>query len=453
MKTVEQTVQKANRNAALLSGRPLPTLLSFALPVILGNIFQQLYNIVDAIVVGRYLGELPLGGISIASPLMDILYALIIGSTIGVSVLMGQLSGAQDWNKLKTAHATALFGGSAITVLISVLGLLFSRSILRAQGYSEDYCAEAMSYLTVILLGLICCFFYNYFASLLRSYGDSRTPFVVLLVSSAVHALLDVLLVGVLRLGIHGVAYSTVFCQLLSSAWLILYTYRRCPPLALARSELRFDVKAAKRLLAFAWAAALQQAVVCLGRLLVQGFLTPLGEQSVTGYNMGLRWEQFLFCFSQGISASLVVCISQNIGRGNKDRVRKFYYAGLAVELTMALVLGAVCKLFPRQIIGLFTDSGSVIAAGAHYTATMAFIYVFSFFGEVIQGFFRGLGRLRLTMIASMLQILLRVALSFFLVPKLQMRGICISVAAGWILLVLIEGSYSLKKAAQFKTA
>lgn len=443
------TAVKDNKSEALLTGPPLPTLLKFAFPIILGNIFQQLYNIVDAIVVGRFLGDLPLAGISIATPVMDILYALILGATIGVGVLVGQLCGAMEWEKLKTAHATALLGGSAITVGLTVLGLLFSKKILLAQGNSEEACAQAMAYLTVILVGLIFCYLYNYYASVLRSYGDSRTPFVVLLVSSTLHALLDVLLCGVLDMGIRGVAYSTVFCQLFSSVWLIVYTYRHYPHLSLGRAELRADAHMGKTLLGYAWAAALQQAVVCVGRLLVQGTLTDLGEKVVTGYNMGIRAEQFLFCFSQGIAAAMVVCLSQNLGHGDRARAQRFYYVTLGAELIAVVLLGAACALFPRQIIGVFSTDASVIAAGAQYTGMMAFFYIFSFFGETIQSFFRGLGRLRLTMIASLLQVIIRVILSYLLVPRWGITGICVSVATGWVLLNLIEGAYSLKKAKQ----
>ena len=447
------TAVKDNKSGALLTGKPLPTLLSFALPIILGNIFQQLYNIVDAIVVGRFLGEVPLAGISIATPVMDILYALILGATIGVGVLVGQLCGAMEWERLKTAHATALLGGSAITVGLTVLGLVFSKRILLAQGNSEEACAQAMAYLTVILVGLIFCYLYNYYASVLRSYGDSRTPFVVLLVSSTLHALLDVLLCGVLDMGIHGVAYSTVFCQLFASGWLIVYTRRHYPRLSLGRAALRVDARMGKTLLGFAWAAALQQAVVCIGRLLVQGTLTDLGEKVVTGYNMGMRTEQFLFCFSQGISAAMVVCLSQNLGYGDKARVQRFYYVSAAVEFSVVMLLGTVCYLFTPQIIGIFSDNPEVIAAGVKYTGTMAYLYLFAFLGEIIQSFFRGLGRLRLTMIASLLQVIIRVILSYLLVPLWGITGICVSVVTGWVLLNLIEGAYSIKKARQLTKA
>lgn len=430
----------------LLTGAPLPTLLRFALPIILGNIFQQLYNIVDAVVVGRFLGDLPLSGISVAAPVIDVANALVIGGTIGVGVLAANLCGAEDWERLRRMNATALLGGAALTLMIALLGILCSVPLLRAQGTEEAVVREAEVYLGTVFAGLIGCFLYNYYASMLRSCGDSRTPFMILLLSSTLHALLDVLFVGVFAWGIRGVAWSTVLCQAFSALWCILYAQKKCQPLRLRRAELQFERRMGKTVLSFAWAAALQQAVVCIGRLLVQGMLTPLGTNTVTGYNMALRAEQFLFCFAQGISAAMVVCLSQNLGHGDRVRVRRFYRVSACVEVALVLLLGTVCFLAPAQIIGIFSKNAEVIAAGARYTGTMAYIYLFAFLGEIIQGFFRGLGRLRLTMMASLLQVVLRVVLSYFLIPLWGMYGICVAIASGWILLVLIEGSYSVRR-------
>ena len=408
-RSAAQMYRAARKSDALLTGAPLPTLFYFALPIILGNIFQQLYSIVDAIVVGKFLGDLPLAGISVAAPIVDVANALVIGGTIGIGVLCAQMCGAEDWARLRCMNATALLGGAALTLVIAAVGIVCSVPLLRAQGTEE--------------------------------------AFVILLVSSTLHALLDVLFVGVLAWGIRGVACSTVLCQAFSAAWCILYAERRCPPLTLKRSELRFERRMGGMVLSYAWAAALQQAVVCIGRLLVQGMLTPLGTNTVTGYNMSLRIEQFLFCFSQGVSAAMVVCLSQNLGHGDRVRVRRFYRVSVCVEAALIAVLGTVCFLFPSQIVGLFSDNGEVIAAGARYTGTMAYLYLFAYMGEVIQGFFRGLGRLRLTMVASLLQVVLRVVLSYFLIPVWGMYGICVAVASGWVLLVLIEGSYSVRTA------
>ena len=440
-----------DRTDALLSAPPLPTLLRFALPIILGNIFQQLYNIVDAMAVGRFLGDLPLSGISVASPVMDILYALLLGASIGVGVLVAQLCGAGDWDRLRRVHAAALLGGVGVTLGLSALGFALSERVLLSQGTDPAAVAQAMRYLRIILGGLVFCFLSNYFASVLRSCGNSRTPFVVLLTSSTLHAALDMLLCGVLRLGIYGVACSTVLCQIFSTVWLALYAEKNLTFLRLSRADLRPDGALAAEIFGFAWAAALQQAVVMIGRFLVQGMLTPLGGESVTGYNMSLRTEQFLFCFSQGVSAAMVVGLSQNLGHGNRSRVRRFYFTGVAVEVTLLALLGTATRLFAPEIIGLFSSNAAVIDAGARYTGTMAYLYLFAFLGEVIQGFFRGIGRLRLTMTASLLQVLLRVALSYLLIPVWGVYGICVAVAAGWVLLVAIEGAYSLAVARRFR--
>ena len=296
--SIVHDLRSAHSADALLTGAPLPTLLYFALPIILGNIFQQLYSIVDAIVVGNFLGDLPLSGISVASPIVDVANALVIGGTIGVGVLCAHYCGAGEGERLRCMNATALLGGGALTLLIALCGIFFSTPLLRAQGTEEAVCREAAVYLQLVFAGLLFCFLYNYYAAMLRSCGNSRTPFLILLLSSTLHALLDVLFVGVFGWGIRGVAFSTVLCQALAAAACILYAQRRCPPLLLRPANLRFDRQMARLVLSYAWAAALQQAVVCIGRLLVQGMLTPLGTSTVTGYNMSLRTEQFLFCFS-----------------------------------------------------------------------------------------------------------------------------------------------------------
>ena len=449
MKPVKAQAEN-HRTRRLLTGRPLPSLLYFALPIICGNVFQQLYNIVDAVVVGNYLGSLSLAGISVAAPLMDVLYALILGGCIGVSVLTGRAFGAGDSEQLRRTHTTALLGGAGVTLLLSAAGLFFSRSILLAQGVSEETAAEAMRYLNIILAGLLFSFLYNYLAALLRSCGDSRSPFLVLLCASTLHALLDVLLVGKLGLGIRGVAFSTVFSQVLSSAALFLIIYRNASrstmqgSLAVPLSALHFSPAIGREILAFSWASAMQQAVVCTGRLLIQGMLTGLGNEVLSGYNMGMRTEQFLFCFSQGISAALVVSISQNLGNGQPDRVKKFYFSAIVTVLISSLFTCSLCIFCPGKLIGIFSKDPAVIAAGIAYTGTMGFAYPFSYCFELAQGFFRGVGKLRLTMIASLTQILLRVPLSYVLIPRWQIHGICAAVITGWVLLTFLEGGYSL---------
>lgn len=429
----------------ILYGNVPKTLLEFAIPIILGNIFQQLYNIVDAMVVGKFLGDLPLDGISVASPAMDILNAVLIGGSVGIGVLVGHVVGANDLEKLKNVHSTALVGGIGFTLVLSLIGVIFMPMVLRAQGTEEQVCEQAMMYLYIILAGLIFCFLYNYYANILRAYGNSRTPFTVLLCASTIHALLDVVLVGKFNLGIKGVAFSTIFCQFLSSVWMIVYTYKYCEPFRLKKNEFTFNIEMGKLILSYAWAAAMQQAVVCIGRFLVQGMLTGLGTNVVTGYNMGFRIELFIQCVSQGVSGGMIVSIAQNLGNKNCDRVRSFFLAAFKFQVILEIFTAIMLLTSAPQLVGLFSNNAEVIEAGAIYSRTMALIYFFSYMGEIIQGFFRGIGRLRLTMIASLLQIIWRVTMSYLMIPLFGIYGICLAVGTGWMIMVIIEGIYAIK--------
>lgn len=431
------------KNAALLTGAPGVTLFRFALPIILGNFFQQLYNVVDAMVIGNFLGDLPLAGISVASPAMDILNALIIGGSMGVGVLISRLCGGQNWEELKRVLATALIGGTVISLCLALLGNIGMEPLLKALGTQEDVCAVAMSYLRIVLIGLIPNFLYNYFAAVLRAYGDSQTPFKVLLVSSVLHAVLDLLLVGGFNLGVRGVAISTVFCQLFSAVWCGLYAHTHYDRLRLMPRDLRVDIRAGTLAFSFAWAAALQQTVVSLGRFLVQGSLTSLGQVTVTGYNMGVRTEAFLFCITQGLGAAMVVCLSQNLGSGNCKRVFSFAKAGIAWNLVFGAGVGLLCYTLPERMIGLFSGNASVIGIGAEYLRTMSFLYILAFLNETIQCLLRGMGKLRLTIMTSIFQIVMRTVLAYLLVPRLGLQGVCISVFVGWTILASFGGSVS----------
>ena len=436
-----------DKNWELLHGDPMKTVITFAIPITLGNIFQQLYNIVDAAVVGKYLGDTALTGISVASATIDVLNAIIIGGSIGISVLIGQLCGTGDWDKTKKVHATALTGGVACTAVMTLLSLLLCGALIDMQELDASARSEALIYLRTISIGLTFSYIYNYYAAVLRAYGDSRTPFVVLVVSSVLHALLDFLFVGILGLGIGAVAVSTIFCQLFSGVWMILYTHRHYTHLALGIRDLRIHKGYGLEILSYAWASALQQAVNFLGRLMIQSQLNGLGGNVISGYNMSMRTEQFLYCFSQGISASMVACIAQNKGKQNYRRVRDFFYAAVKCEVIAGALLGSVCLLIPEKLIGIFSRNEEVIAAGVAYIGTIGLLYIVSFCGEIVQGFYRGLGRLRQIMLWSAFQIGIRVVAAYYLVPKMGVLGISYSAPIPWIILVLIEGTQALRTA------
>jgi len=432
-----------DKNNLISANNSASAIALFAIPIILGNIFQQLYNTVDAIVVGKYLGDNALAAISVANPIMDILYSLFIGSCIGVGVLMAQQYGAQNHKDLKTTTSTGLFMGIGLTVVISIFGLIYLRSILMWQKVPEAVIGETITYLRIIIFGLIFSFLYNYYSSALRACGDSKAPFLILLISSILHAILDVVFIKVFSMGVNGVAISTVLSQFFAALCCIIYAYHKQLVIALKKEELVFEQSKCVLILRFAWAAALQQEVVCVGRFLTQGLLNPLGETTIVGYNMAMRTEAFVFSFSQGIGAASITYIAQNMGAGQSKKVRDGFKSSLLMNAVIALIICLLFRFMSEPILRIFSNNADIIAVGVTYMTTMSFAYIFAAFGEILQCFFRGIGMLWITMAASTFQIVLRVVLSNILVPIIGMQGICYSTILGWVLLCIFEGVYS----------
>ena len=222
-----------------------------------------------------------------------------------------------------------------------------------------------------------------------------------------------------------------------------MYAHAHYDRLRLMPRDLCVDRRAGALVFSFAWAAALQQTVVSLGRFLVQGSLTSLGQLTVTGYNMGVRTEAFLFCITQGVGAAMVVCLSQNLGSGNCSRVFAFARSGITWNLLFGGCVGVLCYTLPEQMIGLFSNNPAVIEVGAEYLRTMSFLYILAFLNETIRCLLRGMGKLRLTIATSICQIVMRTVLAYLLVPRLGLQGVCISVLIGWVILASFGGSIS----------
>ena len=248
---------------------------------------------------------------------------------------------------------------------------------------------------------------------------------------------------------------STVSCQLFSSLFLFFYAQRHSAVLVVSRHSAA-DRTELKNIGSYAFSGALQQIVIQLGRLLIQGMLSEMpltglnfaGEGAktnmVTGYNMGMRTENFLINIMQGLSGAFAVCTAQNLGAGNIKRVKRFFGLTLATSLSYGVLIAMLCHFFAPQLIGIFSKNPQVIQAGALYTGTMAFVYLLPCLNDILQSFFRGIGKLGLCAAFSMGQVVLRVLLSALFIPRFGILGICYAVMIGWIVMALVEGPTAL---------
>lgn len=416
-------------------------LITFAIPMVLGNLFQLTYNAVDSIIVGRYVGTNSLAAVGAANPIMNIVIFIIVGICMGTSVLMSEYYGAQEIDKLKREISTSMIVGIIFTIFMSIVCFFLSMSILKLTKTPNEIINEADGYLKIIFSGLIFTFIYNIYSSTLRSMGDSVTPIVFLIFSSILNIFLDITLVLKFNLGVNGAAIATVISQGCSSVLCVIYALKKIPLLRFKRSEIVVDKALLKDTINYSWVTALQQTCLYVGKLLVQGSVNRLGVNSIATFNAVTRIDDFVLTPEQSISHAMTTFIAQNRGANRRERIKKGFVAGMLIEATYWLIVIAPVFLGANNLMLLFVpESGSeVIRLGVLYLEAMAVFYILPGMTNGLQGYFRGMGDLKITLCSTFLQITGRVIFSYILAPKLGIAGIAFSCLLGWIIMLSYE--------------
>lgn len=423
-------------------GSPSKILITFSLPIVLGNIFQQLYNTTDAIIVGRFIGKNALAAVGVANPIMSIAIFFIFGICMGASVLMSGLFGAERYSELKKEVSTSLIAGIIFTLGMSIVCILLSRWALRLIGTPNDILNDADTFLKIIFGGLIFSFLYNFYSSALRAIGDSKTPLIFLVISCVLNGILCVVFITIFKWGVAGSAVATVISQGISSLLCILYVYIRIPLIRLKPNELFLDKHLLKQTIQYSWVSALQQTFLYIGRLLVQGVVNPFGTNAIAAYNSVTRVDAFVLSPGDGFAASISTYSAQNKGAGRKDRIIEGYKKGNIIITIYSAATALIVFIGAEVVMKLFVSGSEkeVISIGVEYLKIMSIFYVLSGFCNIFQGLFRGVGKLRITLIATTMQITIRVVLSYILAPHLGIVSVCYAVAVGWIFMIIYEG-------------
>ncbi len=429
----------------LTEGNIKKQLISFSIPIILGNLFQLTYNAVDSIIVGRFIGKDALAAVGTANPIMNIAILGITGICIGASVLMSNLFGAGKYGDLKKELSTTLLFGAFFTIVMSLLGVLGSEGILRLMKVPDDILEEASTYLKIIFLGMPFTYLYNAFASALRSVGDSKTPILFLGFASILNGVLDLIFIAGFGFGIITSALTTIIAEAASALLCIIYINRKVSLLRLERNELKFDRALLKETLKHGSITALQQSCQPIGKLLIQGVINPLGVDMMAAFNAVNRVDDFAFTPEQSIASAMMTFVAQNKGAGKRERMKKGLSNGLFVEVLYWAMLCIVITLFKTPVMKLFVSGEEevLINAGTTYLEYMAFFYLLPAFTNGLQGFFRGMGDMKITLVGTLTQISLRVVFVFLLVPKAGLLGVAFASLLGWIGMLLVEIPYS----------
>ncbi len=418
----------------LTSGPEGRLVFTFAVPMLIGNLFQQFYNMVDSVVVGQFVGKEALAAVGVSFPILFLLVAMVMGMGMGASILLAQYYGAKNMDGVRrTVETTYLFLFWA-SLALTALGLAVGGGVLRLMRTPEEILPQAHLYLNILLAGLILMFGYNSLAAVLRGVGDSKTPLYFLIVATLANIVLDLLFVLVFHWGVAGVAWATVLAQGLSFLLGVLY-FRR-PELSLLRIHLvgmRFDRQIFRRSIQIGLPSAVQQVLVALGMLALSRIVNSFGTTTIAAYTAGTRLETFATMPAMNFAMALSAFVGQNVGAGRLDRVRRGFLSTLWMSGGTALGLSAAVILFRSPLIRLFNADAGVAALGGRYLAIVGGAYVLFSTLFVTGGLLRGAGDTLTPMLVTLIALwVVRVPIATLLSRRLGTDGIWLATPVGW---------------------
>ena len=413
-------------------------LLGFALPLILGNLLQQLYNLADTWVVGRFIGEGALAAVGASYTLMTFLTSILLGLCMGSSVYFSIQYGRQDPDRLRNGifQSFLLIGG--LTLLLNLTVYLALDGILVLLQIPPDILGLTKEYLQWIFAGMVATFLYNFFANLLRSVGDSATPLVFLGISVVLNIGLDILFVVPLGMGVRGAAMATVIAQFVAGLGLFLYTWFAFPALRVQKRHRYWDRAALKNLLNLSLFTCLQQSVMNFGILMVQGLVNSFGTAVMAAFAVAVKIDTIAYMPVQDFGNAFSTFVAQNYGAEKRDRIRTgTHWAVFWVVLFCLVIGGLVCLLAPRLMAAFVGgDAAEVIAIGTGYLRIEAAFYLGIGILFLLYGYFRAVNRPAVSVVLTICSLGTRVLLAYTLsaLPALGVNGIWIAIPIGWFL-------------------
>lgn len=444
---------------SMLTDSPGKSLFFFALPMILGNLFQQFYSAVDSIIVGQYVGEDALAAVGASYSLTTVFIMIAIGGGIGASVIISQYLGAGLFRKMKTSVYTALISFLAVSLILGSVGLLLSRNILTALNTPENILSDALLYLDIYFVGLPFLFMYNILSSVFNALGNSKTPLYLLIFSSLFNIVMDLAFVRGLGLGIGGAAAATVLAQGISAVVSFCLLLRALKEYRIESGETGkdteeknkeawaeqkeeerrgrnlFDVQMLGNMIKVAIPSMLQQSIVSIGMLLVQSVVNGYGSSVLAGYTAGTRIESICIVPMIASGNAVSTFTAQNLGAGHPERVKKGYLAAVRMAAVFAVMICLILTFFHGNIINAFLEEGSepiAFETGNAYLTFIAFFFICIGFKAITDGVLRGAGDVVVFTLANLINLGIRVTVAFALSPVWGVQAVWFAIPMGW---------------------
>ena len=425
----------------MTKGAIFPLIIRFTIPLVLGNLLQLTYNAIDGIIVGQYVGKEALAAVGTSNPLMTLIILFVQGICLGAGILIGTLYGAKNYEILKQQVSTSMLSGIIFSLLLTAIGFVTAPLLLQILQVDIAIRSEAIAYLRIILCGLVFNFIYNFFASTLRAMGDSKSPLYFLGISAVLNIVGDLLFVILFAMGTVGCAVSTILSEAFSCLLCWIYIQKKIPLLNLGRQWFTFDKVRLKETVQYGFVSAMQQSTVQLGKLGIQGIVNTMGVTATAAFTAINRVDDYAYIPEQNIGHAMTSVMAQNRGAGEMKRVNSAFRVGMYIELAYGAVMGLFLLLFANPVMRLFTHDSATIMLGVQYLHLIAFMYIVPAVTNGVQGYFRGMGDLKITLWSSSINMGVRVIACILLVFVCQMGIIALPWAYlfGWIAMMLYE--------------
>ncbi|WP_084156334.1 MATE family efflux transporter [Clostridium akagii] len=425
-------------NKNMTKGNIFKVLLLFSIPLILSGILQQLYNWVDAVIVGNLVGQSSLAAIGVTSTVSNLFICIISGLTIGVTILISQKYGAKNYKDITKVAGSFVVFLVLLSIFFSFLGIVFTKKILLLMNTPTDIINLAKSYLSIIFVGVPFLTIYNVYGAMLRGIGDSRTPLYAIIVSTITNGILALIFVGVFHMGVSGAAIATVLAQAVSGIYLIIYVYKKYSVLRFKFKKDIISLQILKQGLTLGFPIAIQSSIMAIGSLLLQNVMNSFGTQTVAAVTTAYRIDTIGILPVINVASAISTFVAQNKGAGNMERAKLGLKKGIEIILPMSIITTLAVVFGAPTFMRLFGVSKEVIVMGQQFLFCCSIFYPIFGIQNAYVGFLQGNGDVIVPAISNIVSLMLRIFLSYSLANLIGFRIIAYSEMASWVLGTII---------------
>lgn len=420
---------------SMTEGKPFPLIMGFALPVFFGLIFQQLYNMVDTMIVGKFLGEDALGSVGATGSLNFLIIGFCAGICNGFAIPVAHQFGAKKYSNLRRVVANSVWLCLFFATIMTIITVIFCKNILQFMNTPAELIDGSYKYIVVIFAGIPAVFLYNMTAGIIRSLGDSRTPVYFLALASAINIILDIVFICVVNTGVEGAAYATVISQAISGLSCLFYMRKKFEILKISKEEWKFDSHWAKTLCSMGIPMGLQYSITAIGSVILQTSVNSLGKVYVTSVTAAQKLGQLFWCPYDALGTTMATYAGQNVGAGKLDRIGPGVKTAVKISVVYSIIIFVVLNLFSSKLLLLFVnaDSTDIIKNAGTYILFGSSTYILLSLVNIVRFTIQGLGFSQFAILAGLLEMIARTIAGFCLVPLLGYLGVCIADPLAWI--------------------